>query len=140
MAQEQVHDGGCLCGNVRYRITGPFDSVAHCHCTMCRRASGAAVTTWVTVPVARFAVTAGEPTTFRSSDHGLRQFCPNCGAQIAFKTTQRPGEVDVTVGTLDHPERHAAEFHIFAADKISWLHVDEDLLAYPGFSSEGEGA
>ena len=39
MSDEPVHAGGCLCGAVRYRISGPIDSV--CHCVMCRRSSGA---------------------------------------------------------------------------------------------------
>lgn len=46
----QVHEGGCLCGAVRYRITGEPKSVGYCHCRMCQRAAGAPVVAWATVP------------------------------------------------------------------------------------------
>ena len=138
MAQNDTHDGGCLCGNLRYRITGPIDSVVHCHCTMCRRAAGAAVVTWLTVPVDRFAYTGGEPATYHSSDHGLRQFCSSCGTPVVFTSPQRPEDVDITLGSLDRPEDHPAKHHVFSANKVPWLHLDEDLPAYSGFSPDAD--
>ncbi len=123
-------DGGCLCGAIRYRLTGPIESVAHCHCGMCRRASGAPVVTWLTVPAARFTVTKGEPARWKSSAHAERTFCPSCGAQITFWSTRYPDEIDVTLGTLDHPERYPAARHVWVADKLPWLHLDEALPAH----------
>ncbi|MFQ5775190.1 MAG: GFA family protein [Kiloniellaceae bacterium] len=137
-ADDEAHEGGCLCGAVRYRIDGPIDSVVHCHCSMCRRASGAPVVTWLTVAADRFALTKGEPVRFKSSDHGERGFCPTCGAQITFVTRHRPQEVDVTVGSLDHPEAHPAERHIWTSSRLPWLRLDEELPAYAGFSP-GDG-
>ena len=107
MADEIIHEGGCLCGQVRYRITGPIESVAHCHCSMCRRASGAPVVTWASVPIEAFAFTRGEPAIYKSSDHAERHFCAGCGAQLTFSSSRGGGDVDVTLGTLDHAEDHA---------------------------------
>ena len=53
--------GGCLCGELRYEITGPVSIVANCHCTMCRRASGAPFVTWAVVSRNAFRFTAGAP-------------------------------------------------------------------------------
>jgi hypothetical protein len=44
--------GACLCGAVQFELQLPATWVAHCHCTMCRRAHGAAFVTWVSVPTA----------------------------------------------------------------------------------------
>ncbi len=45
-AGEAERFGGCLCGVVRYRIALPPLWVAHCHCSICRRAQGAGFVTW----------------------------------------------------------------------------------------------
>ena len=70
--------GGCLCGGVRYAIAGPPNRVVHCHCTMCRRASGGTVVTWAIVPAEAFRITAGRPAEYRSSPQATRRFCPSC--------------------------------------------------------------
>ena len=137
---DERHEGGCLCGAIRYRIDGPIESVGHCHCGMCRRASGALVLTWFTVAPARFTLTKGELARRLSSAHGERSFCRDCGAQIGFRSTRQPDEIDVTLGTLDHPERHPADRHVFVSDRLAWLHLDENLPAHPaGTPSEGAG-
>lgn len=57
---EGVVEGACLCGAVRFEVGGPLDRVAHCHCTICQRAHGAAFVTWAAVPAERLRITAGE--------------------------------------------------------------------------------
>lgn len=135
MSDTETHDGGCLCGAVRYRIEGPIDHVTHCHCSMCRRWSGAVAVTWFTVPLGNFAITQGELATYRSSDHGERRYCPACASQLVFWSNRRPDEIDITLGTLDHPERHPAGHHVFAADRLPWLRLDEHLPAFEATSS-----
>ena len=127
-------EGGCLCGAVRYRITGSIDSVGHCHCSMCRRGSGGTVVTWATVPLENLSVTRGEPAVYKSSDHGERRFCPNCGTQIVFWTTRFPEEIDITVATLDHPEDFPPDRHIWTRDRLPWLHLDEHLPEHADFT------
>lgn len=133
--EQETHEGGCLCGAVRYRIEGPIDSVTHCHCGMCRRASGAPVVTWITVPAERFTATNGELARYKSSENAERTFCPSCGAQITFWSTRHPDDIDVTLGTLDHPEQYPADRHIWTSSQIHWLHLDEHLPASPEFTS-----
>lgn len=130
MSTGEDHGGGCQCGRLRYRITGPIDSVGHCHCSMCRRSSGGTVMTWVTVPRTRFAFTRGAPAVYKSSDHGERRFCPTCGTHITFTSTHDPESVDITVGSLDHPENHPADRHVWTASRLPWLELDRHLPAY----------
>lgn len=121
-------EGGCLCGNVRYRMPYPFvGKIAHCHCTMCRRSSGAVVLTWATVRKDDLVFTRGACRTYASSEHAERGFCADCGSQITFYTRKEPDLVDVTIGTLDTPERFAAGLHIWTDTRLPWLHLDEHL-------------
>jgi len=124
---EDIHDGGCLCGGIRYRVTGPIKDIAHCHCSMCRRAAGAVAVTWFTVPAVAFQVTRGRPKVWRSSPSCERGFCPDCGAQITFRDETSPDALDVTLATLDDAEGHPAGYHIFADSALSWLRLDEHL-------------
>ncbi len=134
------HEGGCQSGAIRYRVDGQIDSISHSNCAMCRRSRGALVVTWFTVARGRFALTEGEPARWSSSENAERTFCPSCGAQITFWSTRHPDEIDVTLGSLDHPERHPADRHVWVESKVPWLHLDESLPAHVGFTpSEGAG-
>jgi hypothetical protein len=94
---------------------------------MCRRASGAPVVTWATVRRDTFELVRGAPRTFASSSHGERGFCPACGSQLTFFSSKLPDELDITVGTLDAPERFPAALHIWTGSRLPWLHLDEHL-------------
>ncbi len=119
--------GGCLCGFVRYAVSGEPQIVAYCHCGMCRRASGAPVTAWAVYEQSQFRLTSGEPAMYASSAHGTRSFCPRCGAPLTFRSTERPGVVDVAAGSLDEPERLSPAVHVWYARHLPWLRIDDDL-------------
>jgi hypothetical protein len=123
--------GGCLCGAIRYAITGTVPPGGHCHCSMCRRSSGAPVVTWATVPIAAFRLTRGELSVFRSSRRAERRFCGRCGAQIAFWSAAQSEEIDITVATFDDAGAHPPDHHVYAGDRLPWLSIDPGLVAYP---------
>src|ERR1700741_1769018 len=77
--------GGCLCGQVRYRITAEPVEALYCHCRMCQRAHGAPVIAWLTVPFEAFSVTGGSPTAYRSSAKAFRHFCSACGTPLTWR-------------------------------------------------------
>jgi len=133
---DETHDGGCLCGAVRYRITGPLPPGGHCHCSMCRRSAGALVVTWTTVEEERFAIIAGTLAVYASSATAERLFCPACGSSLVFRSKTYPTLIDVTVATLDHPERHPADRHVFWGNRMPWLHLDDHLPKYDGFTPD----
>ncbi|SNS53216.1 GFA family protein [Pseudomonas segetis] len=123
----QLHSGGCQCGAMRYQFDAPLQDIAHCHCSVCRRSSGAIVTTWITVPLASFAWLKGEARQYASSASCTRYFCADCGAQLALFTTLSPHTLDVTIATLDHPELAAADRHIWVQSRLPWLRLDPEL-------------
>ncbi len=123
----EIHSGGCQCGAMRYQFDAPLRDIAHCHCTVCRRTSGGIVTTWLTVPLAGFRWLAGTPSQYVSSASCTRSFCPHCGAQLTLFTSLSPATLDITVATLDQPERAPADRHIWVQSRLPWLHLDEHL-------------
>lgn len=109
--------GGCLCGAVRYRL-GRIESAYWCHCTMCRRASGASALPWASVARADFALTRGALKTYASSPGVARGFCGACGSPILFDMASEAA-VDVTLGTLDDPGRVVPTHHIWTTTALS---------------------
>ena len=123
-------EGGCLCGFVRYRLSvRPIDA-GFCHCKLCQRSSGAPVLAWLTMPFTGFQYLEGEAAVFESSARYQREFCPRCGTQIAFRSIQRPATIDVTLCSLDEPERIAPQYHVWCQSKVSWLHLQDGLPHY----------
>ena len=77
--------GGCFCGAIRYEVTGTPFNATNCHCSICRRTTGAPFVTWFSVRPAEFRLVQGQPRQFNSSERGVRRFCGRCGTQITFK-------------------------------------------------------
>jgi hypothetical protein len=130
-------EGGCFCGFVRYQADGPPSQGTNCHCSICRRTSGAPFVAWLTVPAAGFRFRSGRPTSFASSDHGTRTFCPRCGTPLTFQSTRFPQEIDVTTCSLDDPERHAPKDHTRTSSKLSWVELGTRLPAFAEARPEG---
>lgn len=130
-AADEIHDGGCLCGAVRYRARGRPLNVNHCHCRMCVKASGAPIVTWATFPLDAFDFTLGAPTVRRSSAIAVRGFCAACGSALTWEGDANPGHIDVTVGTLDQPERVAPREHLWTEGAVPWLRIADDLPRHP---------
>ena len=136
---ETVHQGGCLCGAVRYRVTGAPGWVAHCHCESCRKASGSAVVTWAGYTRESFEVAAGRPVRFASSPGVVRSFCPRCGSPLTYEAERFAGEVHVTVGSLDEPAGFAPTAHVWTSERVAWLHIADDLPRHPESGASGDG-
>lgn len=127
----ELHTGGCHCGRLRYQFSGPLRDIAHCHCSICRRVSGGLVTTWITLPARAFKWLEGVPARYDSSASCARYFCADCGAHLALVTHLSPDSIDVTIATLDHPERAPADRHIWTDSRLPWLRLDEHLPEEP---------
>ncbi|HVP27782.1 MAG TPA: GFA family protein [Myxococcota bacterium] len=124
--------GGCLCGELRYRITAAPESAGYCHCRLCQRSSGAPVLAWASVPAAGFAWERGAPREHRSSERGIREFCAHCGTQIRFRRPGAPRLVDVNLGSLDDPAAVRPEYHIWTSSRVPWLALEDGLPRYDG--------
>ncbi|MFL6591444.1 MAG: GFA family protein [Luteimonas sp.] len=123
----QHASGGCLCGDLTVALTLPSKWVAHCHCTQCRRAHGAAFVTWVGMREADVAI--GDPRSrlrWHASTPGVaeRGFCGRCGSTLFFRSSRWPGELHVTLGNLDTAVDRAPQAHAFWDTHVAWAGVD----------------
>ncbi|HVL58157.1 MAG TPA: GFA family protein [Burkholderiaceae bacterium] len=124
-----MHRGSCLCGKVRYEVDGELTDVSHCHCTMCRKAHGAAYGSYGNVRREQFRFVAGESgvARYRSSAGVLRTFCAECGATLQWlRVDPQSPWVSFTLGTLDTryaPEPDARPRHIFVGSRADWVEV-----------------
>lgn len=128
--------GKCFCGAVRFELDLPTLFCAHCHCSMCRRLHGAAFVTWLGVPYAQFRLVQGdtELTRFRSSEHGTRSFCRQCGSSLFCESTNHPAWIDIVLANLDGPIDRTPEMHIFVDDGVPWGSDDPALHRLGGTS------
>jgi hypothetical protein len=126
------HEGGCLCGKVRFRVTAGAIDAGYCHCRMCQRNSGAPVVAWTTFPLDSFSWIAGAPATYPSSPMIQRQFCADCGSYMVFR---RAGSAEVSINTasLDDPAAFPPRAHIFEESRIPWFRTDDDLPRHTGY-------
>jgi hypothetical protein len=122
--------GGCLCGHVRYRASGAPVRVAHCHCSMCRKASGAIALTFACFPLASV-VWESPPARFESSKIAWREFCARCGGTLSYIFRHRPTEVMLAVGSFDRAELlPPAQYHSWTCERLGWAQLDPVLPGY----------
>ena len=116
--------GGCFCEAIRYEARGTPFNETNCHCSICRRTTGAPFVTWFSVRSPDFRIIKGDPTRFNSTAKGIRSFCSRCGTQLTFEHTDFPDEIDVTTGSLDNPELVPPRDHTRASTRLRWIAAD----------------
>lgn len=131
-------DGGCGCGDVRYRMEDTPLFTHCCHCRWCQRETGSAFVLNALIESSRLATLAGTPDMVHTpSNSGKGQTiarCPRChvalwshyagaGATFSF----------VRVGTLDDPNRFPPDIHIFTASKLPWVLLPPGVPAVPEY-------
>lgn len=115
--------GGCLCGAVRYEITGEPTLAGKCYCDDCRRWGSTGHAALLGVPTSAFSVTGevkGYTSTGGSGQPITRYFCPTCGSQIYGHPQVVDGLTMVRASSLDDPERFQPKASIFVSRAPSW--------------------
>lgn len=132
-----MYQGGCLCGAVRFEITGPIRNIIYCHCSMCRKAQGSAFATNGIVDANDFSFVQGEGdmTAYESSPGQSKYFCQRCGSPIISRNTKRPEQVRVRLGVIESDLDERPECHIFVSSKANWEDLDVDLPRYDTYES-----
>lgn len=126
--------GRCYCGALSFRAEAQPQTVAWCHCRDCRR--------WTGAPVAAFAAFAPEDLRF---EPGLgdgfapragvtRWVCGDCGSPMAAAFDYLPGQVYVPLGVIDQAGQLPPRLHAHAAERLGWLHIEDDLPRAVGTS------
>jgi hypothetical protein len=120
--------GGCQCGAVRYRFNGTVGDAGVCHCRMCQKAGGNFGLVLVSMPKSELTFTRGKAAEFRSSPIVARGFCAACGTPLYMLEDGWP-IYEVTVGSLDEPDRVAPTHQVGIESERRWFHTLSDLPA-----------
>jgi len=127
-----IHEGGCVCGAVRYKTSGPPKRVSACACTWCQKRTGSAFGLSVYFDENDVEFLQGSLRKYRlTSDTGRwveSEFCEVCGSTVTFTLELRAGLRGIAGGTFDQPTFwYDLEAFIFARSKPAWLTLPEGL-------------
>jgi hypothetical protein len=129
-----ILEGGCQCGAVRYRITGPRPPVYVCHCRECQKQSASAFGMSLPVRGGDFRVQGALDSWERGTDLGSRTrcyFCPECGSRVFHQSSATTDRVTVKGGSLDDTSRLRPAAHIWVSRKQPWVVLDPAVPAHP---------
>ncbi len=126
---DDLHRGHCLCGAVRFEVSGPMPEASACHCSICRRATGH-FEAGVDLPRDRVSITGIDAITwYRTSPDVRRGFCGTCGAPLFFDN-QKADWIGINLGAFDTPTGTRLARHIFVADKGDYYDIADGLPQY----------
>ena len=123
MSSRGVVAGSCLCGGVRFEVQLPFRRANHCHCSLCRKHSGAFGLTQARVPRERFRLLAGDELVrvFRpEGGTAAKAFCSRCGSSLFGAHWPEGDEVSVRLGALDGDPGIRPQYRSFVASRAPW--------------------
>ncbi len=118
-----VIEGGCACGQVRYRSPGPVKFALRCACRSCQRDSGGGHGTHAALPLDGFEVTGETAAWTRSGRSGLsvtKVFCPACGCPLYGLAERAPTTVMAAAGSLDDPSQIAPGLVVYREEAPDW--------------------
>jgi len=115
--------GSCLCGSVAFELRGDARRFYHCHCSRCRKASGAAHASNIILKLQAMSWTAGEQLTRRykvpEAERFATVFCSECGSPLP-RVSPDGQVVVVPAGSLDHEPDIRPQARIFADSRAEW--------------------
>ena len=131
-------EGGCHCGNIRYRAIVDPETAEICHCTDCQTLSGSAYRTVVFADADAFELVRGEPTHYaKTADDGsqrLQAFCGNCGSPLySAPPAGERGGFGIRVGSSDQRDQLVPRQQFWARSAQAWV---QDLSAMPRIDKE----
>ncbi len=131
----ESHNGGCLCGAVRYEVRGPLRDVVNCYCTMCQRLHGACGAHSKADKSDIVIIEGRGLKWYASSSRARRGFCGECGSSLFWEPVGQPG-TGILAGSLDQPTGLRTIGHIFVGEKCDFTEIDGDAPQFDG-SSQG---
>ena len=130
------HEGGCVCGAVRYETRGDPIRVSVCHCTWCQRRTGSAFAVEPVFQKEQVIISGGPLSRYRHLSDGSGrwlelEFCQTCGTNIGFVPERLPDHRFIDAGTFDDPSWINAETHhfrhIYLRSAQNWSRVPDGV-------------
>ena len=129
---ENIHEGGCLCGAVRYRVRGEPGAVLVCHCKYCQRRTSSAFAAIAAFKEGSVQFIGSTPTVYEhhsdESGRWLRShFCSRCGTTVMLTLEMQPGVNAIQLGTFDDATWVKPTRHIWTRSKHEWVAIPADV-------------
>ena len=123
--------GSCLCGKIEYELAEQGQLINNCHCSQCRKASGAAFGSFLHISKDYFKWIKGEEhiQVYNPSPEINRSFCKICGSCVPA-IFEEYNNVAIPAGTLDDDPNLKPVVNIFVGSKASWYTITDDLPSY----------
>jgi hypothetical protein len=119
--------GQCLCGTVHYEVEDQFRYALNCHCSNCRRATGAAFKPFAGIERGKLKITGGADRLLIYGEESAHDaHCGRCGS-LLYSLVREAEFVHVTLGTLMDSPSIRPSAHIFVGSKASWYTITDDL-------------
>lgn len=135
-------EGGCACGDVRYRLTSPPMFVHCCHCLNCQRQTGTAFVLNMLIEASRVERLRGTPVPVvvpRDEGRLHRIFrCPTCQVAVWSEYSGRSEFLFVRAGSLDEPARVSPDVHIYTRSKLPWIELPDSAPAFEEYYHASE--
>jgi hypothetical protein len=135
LSTELVHEGGCLCGSIRYKTRGEPRRGQVCHCTFCQKFTGSAFLVEAIFPKENVEIIGSTFGTYsHTSDESGKSlhlnFCLKCGSHFGLKADRFPEIYIICGGTFDDPNWFKISTHIFVRSAVHWMVLPEDVNTF----------
>ena len=135
----EKHEGGCVCGGVRFVVDGEPARVTICHCAWCQKRTGTAFGTETAYKTEQLTFTGDSLRKYRHiSDESGRwldqHFCSNCGTNLGLSLEAVPGLRTVATGTFDDPswiksDKYSFRY-VYVRSAQDWSELPDDVEQY----------
>lgn len=142
MSTPSVVTAACFCGAASLTVPLPLRPPIHCHCSQCRRLSGAAWTTWVSVPRPAVSIQGQDALrSFAATPNVLRHFCGQCGTHVYTADARMPQVLGIPAGILPPEYVPRGHRHYYLPDKVAWasmVEAEPSLALAPSSAPDGD--
>ena len=128
--------GACLCRAVAYQVPDAFEYALNCHCSQCRRSTGAAFKPLAGIRRSALEIVRGSNTLMiYGEESGHDAHCRNCGS-LLYSVVREGAYVHVAMGTLEDEPSLKPGMHIFVGSKAGWYEIVDGLPQYEGLPED----
>lgn len=129
--------GSCLCGAVKYQVTGEPKRFFHCHCSRCRKATGTGHASNLFIQPGSLQWLEGEERirTFKVPDaiRFTNNFCATCGARLP-RQAKDSDIVMIPAGSLDDAAPIKPQARIFSESRTNWSCTGDEIPVYSEYA------
>ena len=127
MSGPAILKGGCYCGAATYEVEDDFAYSLYCHCSGCRRKTGAPYQSIAGIAIEKLRHAAPDAAYLVHGDEAAHDVhCATCGS-LLYASVQNHTRANVAMGTLIDTPGIRPSLHMFVGSKAPWFEITDDL-------------